>query len=248
MVHEIGHAIGLAHEQARNDRDEYITINFENIQSGMDSQFAKQNTRNEQAEYDYKSVMQYPSWGFSTSPFEKITMSTLDPTYQYLIDEQRQGLTFKDIKVINIIYECQNKCPKEDLARGCENGGYMVPYKTPDFSRCICLCPNGFEGSRCEDSVMSSKKEDYGLEYYGGPRCGNQNITRECTIRTSGFPSRKKLTPGCSWWIQAPEGMRVQVDFDEFSFRQTDSIGVVEDKCIFEKVEIRTRNRYDPDM
>lgn len=43
--------------------------------------------------------MQYPSWGFSEAPFQKITMSTRNPLYQYLIDEERQGLTFKDIKV-----------------------------------------------------------------------------------------------------------------------------------------------------
>lgn len=214
----------------------------------MQSQFSKQNSRNEYAEYDYKSVMHYPSWGFSTSPFEKITMSTLNPTYQYLIDEQRQGLTFKDIKVMNIIYECQQKCPKEDLEEECENGGYKVPYKSIKIERCICMCPNGFYGNFCEKRVLKSRDEDYGLEYYGGPRCKDQNVTSEQTLRTPGYPRRIKTQPGCSWWIQAPKGFLIQVDFKGFSFRRTNSIGAVEDKCIFEKVELRTRDIHDPDL
>ena len=33
MMHELMHTLGVFHEQARNDRDEYIEVKFQNIRS-----------------------------------------------------------------------------------------------------------------------------------------------------------------------------------------------------------------------
>ncbi|MEM6994874.1 MAG: M12 family metallopeptidase [Myxococcota bacterium] len=68
-MHELGHTIGLLHEQARSDRDEHIDVLWDNIAGGNTIAFDKYETRGIDGEdlgaYDYASIMHYDSTSFA---------------------------------------------------------------------------------------------------------------------------------------------------------------------------------------
>ncbi len=65
-IHEIGHAIGLYHEMARFDRDNFINLNISNIDPDFLDNFEKE-TANYYAigAFDFSSVMMYDPFAFA---------------------------------------------------------------------------------------------------------------------------------------------------------------------------------------
>ena len=66
ILHEMGHIIGLWHEQTRADRNTYLTLNYSNVIKDFWSNYLYE-TDNQQllGLFDYASVMEYPPYSFS---------------------------------------------------------------------------------------------------------------------------------------------------------------------------------------
>ncbi len=65
IIHEIAHAAGLWHEQTRQDRDNFVTIHWENIIDTAKYNFYKYNTGSDIGPYDFNSRMHYAADAFS---------------------------------------------------------------------------------------------------------------------------------------------------------------------------------------
>ncbi|HST84829.1 MAG TPA: Dot/Icm T4SS effector Zinc-dependent metalloprotease LegP [Kineosporiaceae bacterium] len=99
-VHEFGHAWGLWHEQSREDRDSYITINWQNIEAGREHNFNQHiSDGDDVGAYDYGSIMHYGAYAFS-----KNGQPTIVPKQSGVTIGQRNGLSAGDIAAVHHIY------------------------------------------------------------------------------------------------------------------------------------------------
>ncbi|MDX1696114.1 MAG: M12 family metallopeptidase [Ketobacteraceae bacterium] len=77
-IHEFGHALGLWHEQSRRDRDEYVKINWCNIEDGKQHNFRKETVDRVEdvGPYDYGSIMHYVRSSFTKNIYATIQSRT----------------------------------------------------------------------------------------------------------------------------------------------------------------------------
>jgi hypothetical protein len=99
-IHEIGHAVGLWHEQSREDRDQHVTVVFENIDPDMRFNFDQHITDGDDVgDYDYGSIMHYPATAFALDPDQP---TLLTPNGESI--GQRDSLSAGDIAAVRKMY------------------------------------------------------------------------------------------------------------------------------------------------
>lgn len=104
-AHELGHTLGMVHEMSRPDRDKYVTVHWENIQTGGQRNFNKMVQAVQLDVYDVLSLMQYAPDAFAVEE-GKPTMTAINPKLTRLFG-QRQGWSEQDVHELYNKY-CRN--------------------------------------------------------------------------------------------------------------------------------------------
>ncbi|CAK9290302.1 unnamed protein product [Gordionus sp. m RMFG-2023] len=185
IAHELGHALGLWHEQSRPDRDFYVEVLYENVEQGYSKDFAKSpkiNTKPNPVPYDLSSLMHYDPLTLSSNGLP--TLKTINPRHQPAMGN-REYITFSDAKTINNEY-CSETCGFVYRASKCYRQGY------PDPNNCTrCKCPDGFGGLYCEKII----KED--------DECSKEVLNKRYGLIKVWDTGNITLPKACNWLIQA---------------------------------------------
>ncbi|XP_016896666.1 meprin A subunit beta-like isoform X2 [Cynoglossus semilaevis] len=106
VEHEFLHALGFWHEQSRDDRDDYVTIIWDQIEPGKEHNFRIRDDSESSSlgvPYDYGSVMHYSKTSFNVG--SEPTIVTRIPHFRDVIG-QRMGFSANDLAKLNRLYNC----------------------------------------------------------------------------------------------------------------------------------------------
>ncbi|KFU93212.1 Meprin A subunit alpha, partial [Chaetura pelagica] len=107
VEHEILHALGFYHEQSRMDRDDYVTIWWDQIITDKEHNFVKYDDgyiTDLNTPYDYESVMHYAPFSFNKNASIP-TITAKIPEFDDIIG-QRLDLSAIDLERLNRMYNC----------------------------------------------------------------------------------------------------------------------------------------------
>ncbi len=138
IVHELGHALGLWHEQSRADRDTYVTINLALIPLDDWHNFDMHSEAYMIGPYDFDSIMHYGQCAFSIcddcrSNPETCRTITVNPAWSYMQDliGQRDHLSDLDQISMWMMYPPDNTIFVDKYYGGSIEAGNLIwPHKT----------------------------------------------------------------------------------------------------------------------
>ncbi|CAG5130359.1 unnamed protein product, partial [Candidula unifasciata] len=148
-LHEIGHAIGLVHEHQLPDRDNYISIQYQNVAPHMRiwfNKYASAEVNQMIVPYEYSSVMHYGITAFSYDGKAQ-TIRAHDKAKEETIGKvYLKELAYTDVHIVNLMYNCSGHCPNQNQ---CGPEGYLD-------QNCNCVCQDG--SSDCDTTKTASDK------------------------------------------------------------------------------------------
>jgi len=107
VEHQILHSFGMVHEHRRFDRDQFISIQWKNINASKTKQFNKERRAFTGSMYDVLSIMHLPRHAFSRNGLDTITVKK---SYLTRVIGQAHGLSELDAKQMCLQYGCKDTC------------------------------------------------------------------------------------------------------------------------------------------
>jgi hypothetical protein len=111
IIHEIGHVVGMFHEQSRNDRDQHLTVLLTNVPSDRRHNFNQYLSAGfDFGPFDFNSIMLYPPRSFSSTGQPSMTRVGDPNGFQDFglftpgVGGVTQGLSAGDIFAVDAIY------------------------------------------------------------------------------------------------------------------------------------------------
>lgn len=116
IIHEIMHAIGFRHEHQRNDRDDYIIINYDN--TDFPQYFTKMSGLNGITPFDFNSIVMYAPLSWNNNGLPVMTKKNGDDWGS----RDTWGLSVLDVRGIEAYYDTG----AATIAIRGNNGGYVT--------------------------------------------------------------------------------------------------------------------------
>jgi len=171
-VHELGHAVGMYHEQSRPDREDYVLVHWDNIQYFAKGQFEVAKSEDTSIPYDLGSIMHYGSTAFSKTP-GAITLSGIDSEHAAVMGN-RMGLAHSDVVQLASMYGCSQHldtvCPSDEciqhecVCHQTAGDSPIIKQMRDGCSRCVEQCPDS-GGSDCACPIGCTVLSRDGLTY-----------------------------------------------------------------------------------
>lgn len=171
ILHETVHTLGVYHEQCREDRDNYVSILWDNINPTYTYNFKTRPESKPHGPYDYASLMHYGAY-FYTANGQKTIESNGNPIGLF------QGLTQGDINAINeVLKECSdsNENEKNNSNKNNEKSNNKNNEKDQLCIPCNPICIDGTCNS--QTGICNCTKTPQ--TYYYGDSCES---SKQCQI------------------------------------------------------------------
>ena len=115
LIHEVIHALGIYHQHSRHDRDNFVTVNFTEIERAQQEDFIPRDNYKKQYEictgcksngsYNINSIMHYPPH----LGIKNRTVIIPNPgvcEFEQCDMGQRKELSVEDVNNIQSLYDC----------------------------------------------------------------------------------------------------------------------------------------------